>query len=107
MNTGNTNQNAITDPRTTSNRLAVQSVDCQGRRSAQVRVGAPTVAQALREYLTSNQVAKWLGVSLRTLLNLRRRHVIPYIKIGRLVRFDRLQVEAALGDYTVEAIRNR
>lgn len=58
-----------------------------------------------REFLSPRELAAWLGVSLRTVANLQARHVIPYIKLGRLVRFRRSQVEAALKVHTVEGIR--
>lgn len=59
------------------------------------------------EYLTSMEVANLLGVSLRTVVNLRRRRVLPHIKIGRLVRFSRAQVESALRSYTVNELQIR
>lgn len=58
-----------------------------------------------REYLTSTEVADLLRVSLRTVVNLRRRRVIPHLKIGRLVRFSREQVELALRSYTVTQVQ--
>jgi excisionase family DNA binding protein len=57
------------------------------------------------EYLTSTEVADLLRVSLRTVVNLRRRRVIPHLKIGRLVRFSREQVELALRSYTVTQVQ--
>jgi excisionase family DNA binding protein len=57
------------------------------------------------QYLTSEQLAEWLHVSLRTVVNLRRRRVLPHIKIGRVVRFSRVQVEAALQAYTIHGIQ--
>jgi excisionase family DNA binding protein len=55
-------------------------------------------------FLTSQELAALLAVSLRTIVNLRRRRVLPHIKIGRLVRFSRAQVEAVLKDYTIDGI---
>ena len=41
------------------------------------------------QYLTENDVSKITGVALSTLRNNRSRgHGIPYIKIGRSVRYD-------------------
>ena len=60
-----------------------------------------------RAYLTSVEVADLLGVSLRTVVNLRRRHVIPHLKIGRLVRFSREQLESTLRSYTVTEVQSR
>lgn len=55
-------------------------------------------------YLNSAEVASLLGVSLRTVANWQRRRVIPRIKIGRVVRFRRADVEFALAAFTVQAI---
>jgi excisionase family DNA binding protein len=53
-------------------------------------------------YLNSRQAAAFLGVCTRTLGNLRRRRVIPFVKLGRLVRFRRDALESALKSYSVE-----
>jgi excisionase family DNA binding protein len=58
-------------------------------------------------YLNSSEMAAWLGVSPRTVVNLRRRRLLPHIKIGRLVRFPREQVESALRSYTVTELQVR
>jgi len=44
-------------------------------------------------------MARQLGVSERTLKDMVKRRVIPYIKIRRLVLFDPVKVEAALAKY--------
>jgi excisionase family DNA binding protein len=64
-------------------------------------------ANSDERYLNSQELAVWLGVSLRTVVNLRRRRVLPHIKIGRLVRFSREQVESALRSYTVNEMQTR
>ena len=66
--------------------------------------GTAPSTSGVREYMDSRQLAEWLGISLRTVVNLRRRHVLPYIKIGRVVRFRREKVEQALRLYTVEGL---
>src|SRR5664280_2296424 len=53
------------------------------------------------DYISSRQVAALLGVSLRTLVNLRRRQALPYIKMGRLIRYRRDAVESALKAYSI------
>ena len=58
-----------------------------------------------REYLDTRELAEWLGISVRTVVNLRQRHVLPYVKFGRVVRFNREAVEAALKEFTIEGIR--
>lgn len=62
---------------------------------------APSTNQ-VREFLTSKEVANWLGISLRTVVNLRRRRVLPYVKFGRVVRFQRDLVMIAIKAHTVE-----
>jgi len=57
-----------------------------------------------KEYLDTRELAEWLGVSVRTVANLRQRRVIPYVKLGRVVRFKRDAVEAALKSFTIEGI---
>jgi len=46
-------------------------------------------------------VAAWLGICQRTVVNLRRRQVLPHIKFGRLVRYRRDAVESALKAYSI------
>lgn len=53
------------------------------------------------DYLNSRQVAGWLGISLRTLVNLRGRQVLPHVKLGRVVRYRRDAVESALKAYSI------
>src|SRR5664280_1631238 len=53
------------------------------------------------DYFTSRQMAALLGVSLRTLVNLRRRQALPYIKMGRLIRYRRDAVESTLKSYSI------
>lgn len=46
--------------------------------------------------LSATQVAKVLGVSSWTVYRLARQGQVPYLRIGRALRFDLAQVEAAL-----------
>jgi len=46
-------------------------------------------------------------VSLRTIANWQRRQVVPFLKVGRVVRFRRDQVEAALADLTLVPVGGR
>jgi len=57
-----------------------------------------------KEYLTSEQLAEMLGVSLRTVVNMRRRRQIPYVQLGHVIRYRRAAVEAALQSFTVKEI---
>ncbi len=48
-------------------------------------------------YLTARQVAEMTGISLDTLARWRsRRQRVPYLKIGRAVRYERAEVLAYL-----------
>lgn len=52
------------------------------------------------KYLTKQQLAARLGVSVRTIDGLMRQRKIPYIKLtARLVRFPADEVEAYLAEY--------
>jgi excisionase family DNA binding protein len=48
-------------------------------------------------------VCEYLGITKRHLQDLRYRREIPYVKVGRLVRFRPAEVEAWLEANTVEA----
>ena len=52
-------------------------------------------------YLDPRQVAAWLGICKRTLVNLRHRQVVPFVKVGRMVRYQRDAVELALKAYWI------
>ena len=54
--------------------------------------------------LDKKTLAQELNVSVRTVDNLMARRAIPYIKIGRLVRFDVQKVKAALARFEVRAV---
>ena len=55
--------------------------------------------------MTKAELAEFLDVSLRTVDSYISSRRIPYIKIGRLVRFRLPDVERALKRYTVEEVR--
>lgn len=57
-----------------------------------------------KQYLKSRELAELLGVSLRTVANMRRRRQIPYIQFGHVIRYKRNAVEAALKSFTIEEI---
>jgi excisionase family DNA binding protein len=56
------------------------------------------VAAALSELISSDQAAEYLGITRKTLEVWRstRRYPIPYIKVGRLVRYRKSDLEAFL-----------
>ena len=53
-----------------------------------------TPPQEPLEYLTKNQLAARLGVSLLTIDNLMARHRLPYVRLSRkLIRFPKAEVD--------------
>ena len=54
--------------------------------------------------ITKTELAQFLGVSLRTVDAYVSSRRIPYIKLGRLVRFRLPDVERALKRFTVEEV---
>jgi excisionase family DNA binding protein len=64
----------------------------------------PILASLLRsDLLTTEQAAAYLGVTPRTLEVWRctKRHTIPYIKVGRLVKYRKAELERWLARQTV------
>lgn len=55
------------------------------------------------ELLNTEQAAVYLGVTPRTLEVWRcvKRHAIPYIKVGRLVKYRQTDLDAWLASHTV------
>jgi excisionase family DNA binding protein len=54
--------------------------------------------------LDKRLLALKLGVSRRSVENMMQRRVIPYIRIGAIVRFRLTDVERALARYTVKEV---
>lgn len=54
--------------------------------------------------LTEKQQAARIPCSPRHLVNMRNRRLIPYIKFGRLVRYDPVAVARALEKLTVKEV---
>ena len=54
-----------------------------------------------RNLLTKRELADVYRVSTRTVSNWMKSGVLPYLKVGRVVRFDRASVSEALGAFTV------
>ena len=55
------------------------------------------------QLMTENEVSAYLHVCRRSLYNLRKAGLIPYIKLGKAVRFRVNEVEAALNRMTHES----
>jgi hypothetical protein len=54
--------------------------------------------------ITEKQQAEQLQCSLRHLIDLRNRRLIPYIKLGRSIRYDPNAVQRALEKLTVKEL---
>jgi excisionase family DNA binding protein len=50
----------------------------------------------IEDYVTKPELARHLRVSVRTVDNMMARHDIPYVLIGRLVRFKITEVDQSL-----------
>ena len=48
--------------------------------------------------MSEREVAVYLKVSARTIINWRQRGIIPYFRIGRSIRYSRDQIDRALTD---------
>jgi excisionase family DNA binding protein len=46
--------------------------------------------------MSEREVALYLKVSVRTIVNWKQRGIIPYFKIGRTIRYSREQIDRAL-----------
>ena len=55
-------------------------------------------------WLTKAALAQHYCISLRTVTNLMRRRVLPYVKIGHVVRFDPEACEQAMRKYEVVSV---
>ena len=48
--------------------------------------------------MSEREVAVYLKVSVRTIVNWKQRGIIPYFRIGRTIRYSREQIDQALMD---------
>ena len=55
-------------------------------------------------YLNRVQIAMFLGVSVRIIINMIRQRRIPFIKFGGTVRFDPIKVRKALEKYEIQEL---
>jgi excisionase family DNA binding protein len=63
----------------------------------------PTETQDYTLLLTTEQLSKKLGISPTTLVNWRRSKVLPFIKIGLVVRYDLADVLSTLRSHQINA----
>lgn len=59
-----------------------------------------------RRFLGIEELAEYLGVRKSTLYAWRHQGKIPYIKIGRLVKFDSLEIDTWIEKYRIKERRD-
>lgn len=57
-----------------------------------------------RRLLTIREVAEYTGLSVHTLYTMVSQRRIPFVKVGRLTKFDRYLLDEWLGKHTVMPI---
>ena len=62
----------------------------------------PTSPRAELDLMTEQDLAHHLKVCRRQLYNWRKSGLIPYLKLGKAVRFRLVDVEAALAKFTIQ-----
>lgn len=60
----------------------------------------------LPKYLSPQELAEMLGVAITTVYGWTSDRQIPFLKIGRLVRFDPLRIDKWLKEKTVPCIQD-
>lgn len=61
----------------------------------------------MRKKIDIQELSEMLGVSVNTIYSWISQRKIPYIKVGRLVRFDVDKVEKWLENHSVEVYHNK
>ena len=55
----------------------------------------------LRKYLTVKEVSEYIGIAVDTIYKMVNQRRIPFVKVGRLVKFDQAALDAWLKQHTV------
>ena len=63
----------------------------------------PPVPATTKQLLTNKELAEKYQVCLRTVANWKRRKIIPHLRVGNVVRFDKDEVSKALERLTIRA----
>jgi excisionase family DNA binding protein len=63
---------------------------------------APLTESNPEKLATGSEIAGLLNISPRHLVNLRERRVIPFIRLGRVIRYNRTAVSMAIAHLTVQ-----
>ena len=57
-------------------------------------------------WLDISEVARRYKISVRHAANLQRRRVFPFVKLGRVVRFDVFECDRALKRHEIKSVSN-
>jgi hypothetical protein len=63
---------------------------------------APVTQNQTDRLASGEEIVALLNISPRHLVNLRERRIIPFIRLGRVIRYDRAAVSAAITRLTVQ-----
>lgn len=58
-----------------------------------------------KKYLSPKELADFVGVSIATIYGWTSDRLIPYVKIGRLVRFDPVKIDRWLKERSIPSIK--
>ena len=59
-----------------------------------------------QRYLSPQELSQYLNLSIQTIYEWTSQKKIPYIKLGRLVRFDRLEIDELMRTKRIEPYNN-
>ncbi|MDK2743223.1 MAG: helix-turn-helix domain-containing protein [Nitrospira sp. BO4] len=62
----------------------------------------PESSATIRRLLTVKEVASYTGLSTHTLYTMVSQRRIPYVKLGRLTKFDRLELDRWIASKSVK-----
>jgi len=66
--------------------------------------GKPVTATAKSRFTNKLGIAQRYGTSVRTIENWMTRHILPHIKVGRVVRFDVERCDRALSAFELKSV---
>ena len=61
----------------------------------------------MKKYVDIKEISEYLGSTVNTVYSWVHQKKIPYVKMGRLVRFDIKKIEEWLEDNSVEVYHNK
>ena len=63
-------------------------------------------APIARRLLSIQEVAEYTGLSVHTLYTMVSQRRIPYVKMGRLTKFDRYEIDKWIAGHSVKVVRS-